>query len=73
MKTQKNPGAATRRNFIETFAFGDKSEAINSLISEALSSHRFDGVTSDDFIYEALAAGSLAAPLETEISQAFTA
>lgn len=55
MKKLNTTGAATRNSFISEFAFGDKTQAIRDLCSRSASSHRFDGVTSDDFIYEALA------------------
>ena len=61
MTTLHNTDADNRTSFVETFAYGDKSEAIRSLIEAAHSSHRFDGVTSDEHIYEALA---LAAKLQ---------
>ena len=68
MLQNTSSGAATRTSFIETFAFGDKSAALRSLVAAAHSSHRFDGVATDDtFIYEALAATSSAATLKAEI------
>ena len=67
MRPKTNKNAVVRVSFIETFARGDKSQAIRNLINEGLSSHRLDGVAVDDsFIYEALAAGSLAEPFVAE-------
>ena len=66
MKRVFSPGttATTKSNFIETFAFGDKSKAIRSLIAEAHSSHRFVNIDAAEFIYEALEAGTIAEPAE---------
>ena len=66
-------GADTRTSFIETFATGDKSAALRSLVAAAHSSSRLDDFPSDDFIYEALASGHIAGPFETKVPQAVTA
>ena len=67
-------GADARTSFIETFAKGDKSSALRSLIAAAHSSRRFDGVTSDNFIYETLASGHIAGPvLDSSSSQTISA
>ena len=58
MKNLTTTGAATRNSFIDNFAFGDKTEAIRSLVEMAHSSRRFDGISSDEFIYERLAFNS---------------
>lgn len=58
MKNLPTTGAATRNSFIDNFAFGDKAEAIRSLVEKAHSSLRFDGIPSDEFIYERLAFNS---------------
>lgn len=69
MKTHKNSGAAVRNSFIDEFAFGNKSKAIQSLIKRAHESNRFDGILSDDFIYEGLASNQASAR-RLRISQA---
>jgi len=55
MSNLNNNGAAVRNSFINEFAFGDKTKAIQDLLARSASLHRFDGITSDEFIYQALA------------------
>lgn len=70
MKNLTTPGAATRNSFINTFAFGNKSEAILNLADQAHFTHRFDGVTSDEFIYQHLACVRQSQARIARISQA---
>ena len=69
MTNLKNSGAAVRNSFINEFVFGDKSKAIQDLIKRAHESCRFDGIISDDFIYEGIAR-TQANARRTHISQA---
>ena len=60
MKKQLTPGAAARTSFISEYVLGDKTQAIRDLQSRSSLTRRFDDVTSDEFIYEALACAAQA-------------
>lgn len=70
MKTLKTSGAAVRNSFINEFAFGDKTQAIQDLVKRVHESGRFDGISSDEFIYRDIVRDQRAYARSMRISQA---